>query len=175
MQILKEVWRPIPGEEEYMVSSLGRVSNLMPDKHDNQSNNTIMYTGKIKVTTLRDGYPRVKLRGKAYTVHRLVAAAFLGPCPDGMEVRHLDGNKLNNRADNLAYGTHSENILDIYNTRGYLTGMTREQALTAAQRIIEGDKTHDIATDLSISVDVVYKMRSGKNYRWAFEQLDTSA
>jgi hypothetical protein len=45
-------------------------------------------------------------------VHVLVAAAFLGPCPDGQEVRHLDGDKLNNCLDNLIYGTRSENNLD---------------------------------------------------------------
>jgi hypothetical protein len=45
-------------------------------------------------------------------VHRLVAAAFLGPCPEGKEVRHLDGNPANNDLSNLAYGTRSENRLD---------------------------------------------------------------
>jgi hypothetical protein len=45
-------------------------------------------------------------------VHRLVLAAFVGPCPEGMEVRHLDGNPANTRLANLRYGTHSENELD---------------------------------------------------------------
>jgi len=45
-------------------------------------------------------------------VHRLVLAAFVGPCPDGMEVRHIDGDSSNNVLENIAYGTHSENELD---------------------------------------------------------------
>jgi hypothetical protein len=49
---------------------------------------------------------------KTRTVHRLVAEAFHGECPDGMEVRHFDGNQLNNAPSNLAYGTKSENALD---------------------------------------------------------------
>lgn len=46
------------------------------------------------------------------TVHSLVAAAFYGPRPEGMETRHLDGNPANNRVENLRYGTQSENNLD---------------------------------------------------------------
>jgi hypothetical protein len=45
-------------------------------------------------------------------VHKLVMEVFAGECPDGMEVRHLDGNPDNNRLDNLKYGTKSENALD---------------------------------------------------------------
>ncbi len=62
------------------------------------------------------GYPQVGLRrdGKAYTrhVHRLILETFIGPCPEGMECRHLDGDSVNNRLDNLKWGTHSENMQD---------------------------------------------------------------
>lgn len=45
-------------------------------------------------------------------VHHLVLETFIGPRPNGMECRHLDGNPTNNRLDNLKWGTHSENELD---------------------------------------------------------------
>jgi len=45
-------------------------------------------------------------------VHRLVLQEFVGPCPDGMECRHLDGDPQNNRLGNLAWGTHQENMDD---------------------------------------------------------------
>lgn len=49
---------------------------------------------------------------KAY-VHRLVCEAFYGPAPDGMpEVRHLDGDSLNNRPENLDWGTKEQNAAD---------------------------------------------------------------
>lgn len=43
-------------------------------------------------------------------VHQLVAAAFIGPCPDGFEINHKDGNRQNNAPSNLEYVTHSENM-----------------------------------------------------------------
>lgn len=45
-------------------------------------------------------------------VHKLVALAFHGERPKGMEIRHLDGNGSNNRADNLSYGTKTQNMRD---------------------------------------------------------------
>lgn len=51
-----------------------------------------------------------KLRG--VYLHRLVAEAWHGMPASGQEVRHLDGDKLNNRPDNLAWGTRSQNMRD---------------------------------------------------------------
>lgn len=51
------------------------------------------------------------LHGKErrFAVHRLVLTAFTGPCPEGMECRHLDGDPANNHIENLAWGTKREN------------------------------------------------------------------
>ena len=60
------------------------------------------------------GYPLVRLRKagvrKRHSVHRLVTAAFIGPCPIGKQVNHKDGNKTNNTAENLEYLTPSQNV-----------------------------------------------------------------
>lgn len=45
-------------------------------------------------------------------VHRLVLETFIGPCPEGMECRHLDGDASNNHVPNLVWGTHQENEAD---------------------------------------------------------------
>lgn len=43
-------------------------------------------------------------------VHRLVAATWIGPCPPGLEVDHVNGDRADNRAENLRYVTHRENL-----------------------------------------------------------------
>lgn len=73
-------------------------------------------TGKIlKITRMNNGYLAVKLRHapgeyKTWLLHRVVAHAFIGPCPDGFQVNHKDGNKENNAPSNLEYVTQSQNI-----------------------------------------------------------------
>jgi hypothetical protein len=50
---------------------------------------------------------------KTFRVHRLVLEAFVGPCPDGMEARHLSGDPADNRLENLEWGTRADNRADI--------------------------------------------------------------
>ena len=47
---------------------------------------------------------------KPTKVHKLVAAAFIGPRPEGLEINHIDGDHQNNAASNLEYCTQSENM-----------------------------------------------------------------
>ena len=68
----------------------------------------------------KDGYAKVQLmsqddKGHRYSVHRLVLENFM-PVPNMhlLQVNHKDGNKLNNRLDNLEWVTASENNTDKY-------------------------------------------------------------
>ncbi len=106
---MSEQWLPIPGyERTYMVSSEGRVWSK-PRRRTKG--------GLLSVHVGKRGYPLVSLVQdgiqKTREVHRLVALAFIGPRPEGREVRHLDGNCLRPHVDNLAYGTRSENQYDL--------------------------------------------------------------
>jgi hypothetical protein len=100
-----EEWRPVPGYPNYMASSAGRiVSHLGKRPYE------------MRGGFNQHGYRLVQLRnsdGKiTRTVHRLIALAFFGDLPPGMQIRHLDGDHTNNAISNLRYGTASENILD---------------------------------------------------------------
>ena len=98
-----EVWRAIP-YSTYEASSLGRIRNSS--------------TGKLQEPQLgTDGYLFVGVRfldqKHSKNVHRLVCLAFHGAKPAGAEcVRHLDGDRSNNRPENLRWGTNKENAAD---------------------------------------------------------------
>lgn len=107
-------WRPVPDTDGwYEVSSDGRVRSWMTQGRGAARRTEPLI---LKAPLDRDGYPRLILRqqgrGRNRTVHGLVCQAFLGPCPDGMQIRHLDGNPANSRLENLCYGTGSENCAD---------------------------------------------------------------
>lgn len=63
--------------------------------------------GVVKQTKNNDWYMCVRLRKnnnrKNITVHKLVALAFLGKCPSGLTIKHIDGNKNNNCISNIQY------------------------------------------------------------------------
>lgn len=96
-----------------------------------------------------DGYPsvRVTLAGKRvrYAVHSLVALAHLPPRPSpAHEVRHLDGNKLNPHADNLAWGTRKENA-DDRELHGRTSRGARHSAFIKASNQAERARAYSLA------------------------------
>lgn len=119
-----EVWRDIVGYEGlYQVSNFGRVKSLKR-KYINQYGEFGEKKEFIKAQRLSSfyksqkdtkGYFVVSLadndRGKWVRVHRLVASAFL-PNPENLpEVNHKDGNKQNNKVENLEWVSHAQNCL----------------------------------------------------------------
>lgn len=95
MSVPPEEWRPIRSAPGYQASSLGRIRRTRSGR---------VQTGSIS----GNGY----LYTAGRTIHSLVCEAFHGRRPEGAEVRHLDGNRLNNAAENLRWGTPSENRHD---------------------------------------------------------------
>ena len=102
-------WLPIPGYEgRYEVSNDGLVRSYV--RFGRQSDKRREQPVILKSDTARGGYQKVRLQGRAvYGVHQLVMLAFVGPCPAGMEVDHLDCDPSNNQLSNLQYLTPEEN------------------------------------------------------------------
>lgn len=112
---MNEAWKDIPGfEGRYQVSDAGRVRSL-PHRvrlvaHGKET--TRLAPGHLlKPGTKSSGHVSVAIgKGNSRDVHRLVLEAFVGPCPDGCEVLHLNHNPADNRLENLRYGTRGENL-----------------------------------------------------------------
>jgi hypothetical protein len=123
----QEEWRPVPGFHDYQVSSLGQVASIK------RGGRQILAGGKTDT-----GYRNVLLysHGQRFgrRVHALVALVFHGPRPEGLEIRHLDGDQLNNAAANLAYGTREENLEDQRRHRGLLLIVGPDPVPTWAER-----------------------------------------
>lgn len=106
-----EEWHPIPDWKFYEASTQGRIRSLHRrciERHP--------YPRIIKPRLNRRGYWTVGLvssphtKQKFFFVHRLVASTFLGELPNGHQVDHKNGNKIDNRPDNLEYVLPGENI-----------------------------------------------------------------
>lgn len=103
----------IPGFPHYDVREDGTVwSNL---RRGGRHDRTYPWH-QLKLKLSNQGYSIVTLCNgviqKRVFVHHLVLNAFVGPRPAGTQTRHLDGNKLNNHASNLAWGTAADNKAD---------------------------------------------------------------
>lgn len=97
-------WRSIAGYEgRYEVSDEGQVRSLLTDRVLKAAPNSRKYF----TVNLYDGSSPKK--GCSFSVHQLVAWAFLGPQPEGLTVNHKDGKKGNNAKENLEYVTYAEN------------------------------------------------------------------
>lgn len=118
---MKEHWRPVKGyEDAYEVSDLGNVRSL--DRYIfNGEFSCYQKKGiMLKACKMRNGYmvvnlchPTRRLRETSY-VHRLVATAFISDIPSGMTVNHRNGDKTDNRLENLEIVTYSDNMKHAY-------------------------------------------------------------
>lgn len=111
----REIWVDIKNYEgKYKISNLGRVKSL----ERQVSHDGITWTQPERIMCHWCGttslYDCVRLYkggvGKKFSVHRLVAQHFLPDWNPGLEVNHIDGNRDNNRADNLEMCTHQRNM-----------------------------------------------------------------
>ncbi|MDO5575339.1 MAG: NUMOD4 domain-containing protein [bacterium] len=98
-----EIWKPISGYEDfYLVSNMGRIWSVRSGR-------------ALKLPVSKTGYCRTHLSVdgivKIYSVHRLVAQAFIPNPQNKPTVNHINENKQDNRVENLEWATyHEQNI-----------------------------------------------------------------
>jgi len=152
---LFEIWRQVIGYEGYYeVSNWGRVRSVASGQGRR--------TGRVLNSHQNpDGYLLVPLtkdrKRKDFGIHRLVLAAFSGPCPVGKEVDHIDGNRSNNIVLNLRYVSRSQNMAAAYQRCPDKWNNLRHQKLQATDLVeirrlsIEGMSGKSIAERFAVT------------------------
>lgn len=169
-------WRAIPGYEGiYEVSEAGQVRSVDRIVHF-ADGRTRRYTGQALVQYVdENGYPKVTLkkqdRGTRVHVHVLLAAAFIGPRPEGLQVCHDDGNPANCTRGNVRYdtpkGNHADKFLHGTQPLGELVPVSKlKPEQVRAIRAARGKKTaRQLAEQFGTSPANVCNIQRGK--RWA--------
>ncbi|ADO18082.1 putative HNH endonuclease [Acanthamoeba castellanii mimivirus] len=171
-----EIWKEIPieGFEKYMVSNFGNVKNINTDKILSQSN--------------RGGYFSVYLKPKDIDaqqkkIHRLVALTFVkNKDPENKKVvNHINGDKLDNRAENLEWVTASENVQHAVDNN--LITMTKRAViqcnLKTGKKIKEFESVTDASNETGISTGHICDAANGKwkqagGYAWKYSKKDSA-
>lgn len=132
----------------------------------------------IMEPTLREGYPSVMFRTEAnkrkwFTVHVLVAAAFIGPRPEGLWINHKNGIRHDNRVENLEYCTPSENnkhafrigLVDTHGERHSQAKLNDEAILDIRKRLFYGETQVSIAKHYGLCQSTISLVANRK--RWS--------
>ena len=172
-----EVWKDVLGYEGfYEVSDQGRVRSLprtVPSR-----GGTRVSPGRIrKLVPKSNGYLTVTLskhgRIKCCHVHQLVMEVFIGPCPDGHEVCHYNGDKTNNNLKNLRYDTRSANRSDgkrlgrdNSGERNGHSKLTYQQVHDIRRRVAAGETQRKLASEYGVAFQTINKVVRRETWDW---------
>lgn len=171
-------WKPVEGYEgAYEVSSEGEVKNLLRHVEwtcRDGSRGCKDFPEKILSPKIdKDGYESVglSLNGKVkhMRVHRLVCSAFNLNINNHPSVDHIDGNKRNNKKDNLQWVTVAENTIKYYGSevsgRKHLSSLTKVEWGKIGDMYNKGISYEEIATKFKLDTprpDAIWEVLSAK-------------
>ena len=170
-----EIWKDIPGYEgRYQASTEGNIRSV-----DRVVYSRNRYTGQpfarhIKGCVLRPGsycktgHVSVVLGHGAVgsPVHQLIMRTFVGPPPDGQEVRHKNGDPTDNRLENLEYGTRTQNILDVFYQGKAWRKLDLEDVEQIRFGLCSGISGADLARMYGVSPSEISRIKLGKAFSW---------
>lgn len=169
----------MPGYEgSYQASNLGRVRSV-----DREIQHPIGGSRKVRGVILSPsrgtagGHLQVRLHANGHksgaSVHRLVLLAFVGQPEDGEVCRHLNGNPEDNRLENLAWGTRSENGQDMVRhgrsmrwPRSPVATLTPDRVKLIRERYSNGERQSDIAEEFGLCQPTVSRIVNGQRWAW---------
>lgn len=192
---MKEIWKDIKGYEGlYQISSFGNVKSL--DRYIiNKNGDKQYFPGKYLTQGISDSYLKVTLsknnKQRTFRVHILVARAFIPNPENKPEVNHIDGNKKNNKVNNLEWNTRSENELHAYRNGLAKPSNKQKQAVAKYAKenyskkvvqyslngefIKEWNSMHDVWRELGIRPSYICRCCKGLRnqtygYIWKYKQ-----
>lgn len=153
MTTLVDTGNDIPGFEGlYRVTECGKVWSVRAEQwmklHFNLPNLYLRLNLKVKGVR------------KAHYIHRLVALTYLNPPPNwkDLQVRHMDGDKQNNNASNLRWGSNDMNLADKEHHARIRAKLSLSQEEEVLKEIEKGYDAADIAKGLDVEVYLVQEM-----------------
>lgn len=168
-------WRDIPGYEGlYQVSNDGQV---MSSRYN-----------RLIGWFYNNGYRRTTLSKhnvvKHYRVHNLVMLAFVGSPPDGMCVNHKNGDKEDNRLENLEYVTFSENTQHMLTTlkshnpkhgESHPCAKLTEGDVREIRKLRkEGYSYNRLAKHFKVSVGSIRQVTDGRSWKHVADESDVA-
>lgn len=162
----KIIWKDIPSAPGYAASCDGQIKR------------TLLCPGTQGRILRQSGSPylavAISINGKEKTrrVHALVCEAFHGPAPQGCEVRHLDGDRANNHADNLSWGTRKQNHADKrahgtapWGENAYQAKLTEQEVREVRRRFVAGESFRVLSAVFGVSRSTIGDVISGRTWR----------
>lgn len=163
--------KPIPNYPDYEISEDGRVFRVT-------SRTNAKAGDVVKVGLMTTGYAFVSLsrlgsKARKFSVQSLILETFVGPRPSpSHQAAHINGDKLDNRLENLMWATPVENAShkklhgtqptgsEIYNSK-----LTDESVLRILELRKSGLSAQSIADDFGISDTLIYRIEAGKTWK----------
>lgn len=177
-----EIWKNIEDFEGFQISNLGRIKRLEYKKWCVPNNSFSTMKEKILKTSFNNSksYERIKIslnnRTKIYSIHRLVAITFI-PNPNNYpQINHIDGDKSNNKVENLEWCTNNENMKHRYEVlkkfsfpKGEscnFSKLNKEKVIEISKLIKDGYKDKDIARMYNLkSTSTIIFIRQGITWK----------
>lgn len=165
---------PVIGYDKYFINGQGEIISFMRDTPKKLSTNRPPDTSTYIRLSLGE-----KPNQKKHLLHRLVYYSFNPQDDQSLEVNHIDGDKLNNKLENLEAVTRSENLKHAFsiglkttsgenNSRALLT---EQDVLIIYHRLLDGESRTVLAKEYGVTVGVIGKIKTKANWNYLLKDM----